>query len=269
MKKLIFSLMMICMMVMSSGVVWADVMPIGGWPTHTFSDYVSSELALIATIIFVLWCVIGATLNFIKKQKEESSKCKELKLEKIYLTITAILFIITFFILKGALLFCFPSRDMLSRYKTTSSGILEYNIINLGIILWCLVKKDKKILYRYIHEILFINIGMILISLASETEPNITSMGIVLVSIILFVNYLISLFVKKLSKNKEINMKKNVAGLYLIRWFLIITCLVSIVILPFKVYAFCVILVICIYFGIEFIRNKISKIKKGEKENKK
>ena len=86
MKKLIFSLMMICMIVMSSGVVWADLIPIGPDGERWYLEeptleekILDSELVIMVSLIFVIVCVIVASVFLVKKQKNKKSENIELQ----------------------------------------------------------------------------------------------------------------------------------------------------------------------------------------------
>lgn len=87
MKKLIFSLMMICVILMSSGVVFADVLPIGlngerldlEEPT-LLEKILNSELEIMVSLIFVIACVIVASVFLVKKQKNK--KVNDINLQK-------------------------------------------------------------------------------------------------------------------------------------------------------------------------------------------
>ena len=86
MKKLIFSLMMICMMVMSGGVVLADVVPMGPngeiWYTKEptlLEKILDPQLTIMAGLIFVIVCVIISSVFLVKKSKNKSNANNEIQ----------------------------------------------------------------------------------------------------------------------------------------------------------------------------------------------
>lgn len=108
MKKLFFSLMMVCMMVMSSGVVWADGIPINQYyeKPSNFLVYLDSPLREISILLLLFYIVIGFTLVVKKMKKEEKVENeKKSKLEKVFWVISGTLSVVLLLVLKEAGIF--------------------------------------------------------------------------------------------------------------------------------------------------------------------
>lgn len=181
MKKLIFGLMMICMILMSSGVVWADVMPPmkpynagqgsllvsppqkPNSPTY-FGDFLGEGFKIFSMVTFVallLYIVLSLMLVIMKINQKSNVEIKNnSKLESIYWKISGCLSVMLFL------------RIIMSYPVDLIYYAIVTFVISFGAYVYSYIRKDKKLLHKNITRVILV--ALIVIFLTHDVVPLMT-----------------------------------------------------------------------------------------------